>query len=269
MPTIRVSRTGANPISVEAIVDQDTLDFIRRKGFGLHVTYKGYIALHIPLHHFVFGKPREGMVIDHINGNRVDNRKGNLREFTPHQNMQHCRQERKKNATGLRGVIPLASGRFGARGCVDGNLLPVKGTFATAREAHAAYLRVVSDRGAMLPTEGADLDFSVLSEFPDTIPGRKRAEQMPVGVTRCGKKFRASVRREGFCQHLSGAFLTVGDAAAAVAEADAAYRTGGLDALKAVANRYKTKQYPSRHPKPRRSDPTPQAPDAPAPGSSL
>jgi len=50
------------------------------------------------MHHFVFQKPREGYVIDHINEDKLDNRLSNLREVTNSEN-NHNRCKRKQNAT--------------------------------------------------------------------------------------------------------------------------------------------------------------------------
>ena len=50
------------------------------------------------MHHFVFQKPREGYVIDHINEDKLDNRLSNLREIT-HSENNHNRCKRKQNAT--------------------------------------------------------------------------------------------------------------------------------------------------------------------------
>jgi hypothetical protein len=46
------------------------------------------------LHHFIIGDPPPGMVVDHINGDRLDNRRANLRFCTLAQNKQNSRPYR-------------------------------------------------------------------------------------------------------------------------------------------------------------------------------
>lgn len=55
------------------------------------------------MHHLVFGKPPQGMVTDHINGNPFDNRKSNLRFCTHAENARNLAVA-KDNKTGYKGV---------------------------------------------------------------------------------------------------------------------------------------------------------------------
>lgn len=73
--------------------------------------------------------------LDHINGNRTDNRLANLREVTRSVNMQNLRKGRK----GLLGVRLHKSGLFEARIVADGTRRTI-GYYGTEEEAHAAYL---------------------------------------------------------------------------------------------------------------------------------
>ena len=57
-----------------------------------HVNNDGYVVNRNQgkLHHFIMGKPRDGFVWDHKNGNKLDNRRENLFEATFSQNAQNA-----------------------------------------------------------------------------------------------------------------------------------------------------------------------------------
>lgn len=75
--------------------------------------------------------------IDHINGNRADNRIINLREATSAGNKQNAHKPR--GSTGLLGVSKRKNGTFEAKIGIGGRVLHI-GTFSTADEAHSAYV---------------------------------------------------------------------------------------------------------------------------------
>jgi hypothetical protein len=77
--------------------------------------------------------------IDHINGKRADNRIENLRDVVRRHNQQNQRVAHSGNMLGLLGVSK-AGNRFKARIVVDGLQRQI-GTFNTAEEAHAAYVK--------------------------------------------------------------------------------------------------------------------------------
>lgn len=78
--------------------------------------------------------------IDHINGNRSDNRICNLREATAAQNRQNYKKANATNKTGYLGVRTKNNGRtFEANIQVKGRTKYI-GAFSTADAAHAAYL---------------------------------------------------------------------------------------------------------------------------------
>ena len=94
-----------NAIIGYSILDKD--DFKRAKQFRWSMHSGGYCQTRvngklIKLHQFILGK-KQGYEIDHFNGNKLDNRKQNLRFCTKSQNQFNCGPS-KRNTSGLRGV---------------------------------------------------------------------------------------------------------------------------------------------------------------------
>jgi hypothetical protein len=76
--------------------------------------------------------------IDHINGERADNRIENLRECSRAENMQNS-PVRKDSQIGLKGVSTTPGGRYVAS--ISANkAMYFLGTFDTPEEAHSAYV---------------------------------------------------------------------------------------------------------------------------------
>lgn len=79
-------------------------------------------------------------VIDHINGNRADNRLENLRDVVHATNMQNLKRARSDNQTGLLGVYRRKdTGRYSANIKTPQGKRSL-GCFDTPQEAHAAYI---------------------------------------------------------------------------------------------------------------------------------
>ena len=74
----------------------------------------------ILMHRFILGTPSNELVVDHINGNGLDNRRKNLRIVTGHINNLNRRGPTKNNRSGYRGVIKTPSNRWQARGKHEG-----------------------------------------------------------------------------------------------------------------------------------------------------
>lgn len=99
------------------------------KGYPTHRLVWLYVHGHWPKHE-----------IDHINGNRSDNRIENLRDVPPAINRQNIRGPYRSKRLGLLGAhFNKASGKWASAICVNYRQVHL-GLFETAEEAHAAYL---------------------------------------------------------------------------------------------------------------------------------
>ena len=78
--------------------------------------------------------------LDHINGQRQDNRIANLREATPTINAQNIRWPRADSRTGLIGAFPCVGSRgYFSKIKVNGRQMYL-GRFSNPEAAHAAYI---------------------------------------------------------------------------------------------------------------------------------
>ncbi len=78
------------------------------------------------------------MTIDHINGDKVDNRLENLRLVSHGENLQNIRKPMRNNTSGFLGVC-RSGGKFMATISVNGKSLNL-GSFDKPEAAHAAYV---------------------------------------------------------------------------------------------------------------------------------
>lgn len=134
--------------TVEVMVD--TADLPKLQGFGhrwsvmptktgsfrpkVTVEHKGRKET-ILLYRFLLDA-QPGTLVDHINGDPLDNRRSNLRFVTPSQNLQNSAKCR--SAAGYRNVVHYRSqGKYAARLMVEGKSTHI-GLFDTAEEASEA-----------------------------------------------------------------------------------------------------------------------------------
>lgn len=90
----------------------------------------------VALHRLLLGVlDKPDVLVDHINMDRLDNRRENLRLCTPEQNRWNSHGRRPD---GLKGVRNLKNGRFEARIQVGGRAYAL-GCYATAEEAARAW----------------------------------------------------------------------------------------------------------------------------------
>jgi hypothetical protein len=88
---------------------------------------------------YVYGELPSGQ-IDHINGDKTDNRIANLRDATPRVNSENKRSAYRNNRAGLLGVTLDPGGRYMARIFVGGERRFL-GMHDTPEMAHAAYIK--------------------------------------------------------------------------------------------------------------------------------
>ena len=124
----------------EMLVDIEVKNLIGNRSIRLN--HKGYAKVQFKgkdtfIHHLVLGK-KKGFQIDHINGNRLDNRASNLRFVTQNQN-QHNRKINKNSTTGFKGVSFVSKkGKFMASICVNNKSIGL-GLFTDKTAAAKAY----------------------------------------------------------------------------------------------------------------------------------
>jgi len=108
----RTDRKYKRPV-LYAKVDAELFGELNKYQWSLHSNGHRYYAVrwqkpmmirHIFMHHQIIGKPKKGMVLDHINGDTLDNRRANLRFVTPSQNIYNTKMY-SSNKTGHKGVV--------------------------------------------------------------------------------------------------------------------------------------------------------------------
>lgn len=119
--------------------------------FSWRVSTKGYAetTIYAPdkqtikLHHLVVGRPLFGLGVDHINRNKLDNRKVNLSYATRRENSLN----RDWHDTSMNYKVSR-NGKYEARLTVNGKYMHL-GTFETIEQAENAVANYKSENGAL------------------------------------------------------------------------------------------------------------------------
>lgn len=129
--------------SAQALIDAADYDAIiphtwqiSRMGSGIRYA-RAFIEGHATTMHRLVMRATSGFVVDHINGDGLDNRRENLRLCTQMENMQNRRMH-KNNSAGLKGAYK--SGRRWVSRITAFGVKKELGIFDTAAEAHIAYV---------------------------------------------------------------------------------------------------------------------------------
>ena len=142
--------------SVTSLIDIADLCLVAGRCTSLSNTYAvvGHGTERQYLHRLILNAP-QGTEIDHINGNRLDNRRFNLRFATPGQNRRN-KPKPINNTTGFKGIKQTPNGKWIAKIGIPIGKKKHLGTFNTDVEAAHAY-----DAAALIyHSEFAWLNFS-------------------------------------------------------------------------------------------------------------
>jgi hypothetical protein len=134
MAAVRVPVVANGVIGVFCWLDEEDADRLgdRSLSLGSHGYAQMWENPHVTLvHRWVMGaRHRDGKIVDHINGNRLDCRKVNLRIVTASESSSNVKG---RAGSGYRGVYPMGR-KWQARGKLRGQVTNL-GTFDTPEEA--------------------------------------------------------------------------------------------------------------------------------------
>lgn len=126
-----------------ALVDDEDFEYISKfkwafNSVGYAVRSEPRPSKRVILMHRVISNAADKMEVDHRNGNRLDNRRSNLRECSKSQNQQNV-QLKANNTTGYKGVSTVKkTKKFRAHITVNQKQIHL-GTFEKAEDAARAY----------------------------------------------------------------------------------------------------------------------------------
>lgn len=130
-------RSKAFRDGIKFIIDPEDFEKIKNKSFRLNKY--GYVRSNEQQYlHRIIMNPPDDKVVDHINGNKLDNRKSNLRVCTNQENTMN-RGKNKNNSSGYKGVyFNKQNQKFRAEIWID-RKKKFLGHFDNPEDGHEAY----------------------------------------------------------------------------------------------------------------------------------
>lgn len=138
MKRIALAQADSDNLAFTQVNDEDyeALDLMATTSWRVH---NGYAAFQeattrkmMLMHRIIMGVTDPNIFVDHINGDRLDNVRTNLRICTPRENSlnrapatrirSRKSHRRRKPTSAYRGVTKQASGKFKAQVCVHGDI---------------------------------------------------------------------------------------------------------------------------------------------------
>lgn len=155
----RIALSGAKGIGLYVLVDE--LDycylfkhkwFLHSGGYAVRNDGQGKNRKVVFMHREV-SKARAGQLIDHVNGNRLDNRRLNLRTCTSTENTRHRTRLAANNNSGFNGVYWSSSNKRWTAQITIGRKTYYLGVFKNKADAIAVRRRASSSNfGKFSPT---------------------------------------------------------------------------------------------------------------------
>ena len=164
---------------------------------------------HISMHHFLQGKPTKGHVVDHIDGNGLNNTRENLRIVTLSQNSQNRRlhdQEKNKKTSKYIGVSLTSSNKWVAF-CKSINLGTFENEIDAARRYDSYALKVYGKEARC--NNLVFYDDIVDKDINEFLPTRRR--DLPKHIIQQNEKYYTKITYKGK-KYVSRCFDTIDEA---------------------------------------------------------
>lgn len=154
--------------TVKAVMlfDLEDLEFLQDRSWHINCGYavSNVSDKKVRLHRLIMCAP-ESLWVDHINGNRLDNRRSNLRVVTTVENAQNVTKTNKNKKSNLPLGVFYNNGSYKAEFCVDKRRY--NKTFKTAEEASEWYC---SEKARVLEDSSLNVTLGYMGD-PGLEPG--------------------------------------------------------------------------------------------------